>query len=1619
MDDRIKILFAEDNLIDFELAVTMLRADLSCEILRVDKKDAYQNSLRDFQPHLVIVDFTLTDFDGLEAIRLTKKYDNELQVIVFTGSQSEEIAVKCMREGASDYVLKSNMKLLPFAVKDALKASASLREYQQLLQQLAQSEDKFSIYINHAPEGIFIVDKNGKYCDANKAAIELSGYTKEELFQIHLHEILAPETAVKGYEHFNKLKATGEAFDELLIIKKGGLKVWWAVKAVALPGERYMGFIIDVTDRKTHEFTTLASEKKYRQLVDSMQQGLALHEVITNEEGKVVDYRFLEMNQSFSRLTGLEKDKTIGHTILELLPDTEPFWIETYGKVALGGEPKELESYATSLDKYYKVNAYSPEYGLFATIVEDVTEKKAIANKLYQSEKQYRLLAENSADVIFVVDLDLKTTYISPSIEKMIGVDAETNKSKSFMDFLTPDSQHKVTKLVEDHFDQELRKEIGSERIITFEYQMIHNDGHLVDVEARVRALRSEEQVVIGFTGIARDISERKQLEKYLMESENRFRKVVEESQAVVWETDKNGLFTYVSPVSFQMSGYKPEELVGKLHFYDLHPEENREYFKQDALQFFALEESFKDVINTIVDKDGSIIIVSSTGYPNYDKNGNYSGYRGVNHDVTERVNAQNELNKSESHLRALMEAATESIFLIDLEGKLLSLNKVTAERLGKKKDEIIGKNIYDLLPKETATYRRTKTNEVLQSKQTVIFEDFRLGRWINNHIYPVIQEDQVTGFAIYGVDITESKLASEHLLKNEESLRFAQQIAGMGSWEWNLQNGQLFWSDNYYQIIGLKNNEIEPSLDYFLERVHPDDMQLFKDKENEMLTQRTQVSYDFRFIMPDQNAKWLRSITRPIFDEDKLIRLYGVNIDITRRKKEEQLSEVRNRVLSQMNAFAIEMEKVSLEDSYKFIALKIEEIFETNAVIASSFDVPSLIFQPKAISSSLLRNRPRLEKTINALVTKLKININEAQYQEICNAREFDITDSLEEVTFGTMSLIEAKALQKLLKINWFIAIPLFDQLKLQGSLVLCFKERADIIHYDELKVFGSMASSFIARKIAERQVNKAAEHYKVLFESTSDIIAVTCENKVVFANSRLYQLHGIVQGEELTENFIGNIHVDDKKKLKLFYASLGKEKAQKNVLMRSYVKDDELHFFEVSAVAIEWEGQPAILNFAKDVTEQRKSEFEIYRLKEDFERVFHATQDSLFLVELTEDNMLRYLRNNLTHQKLTGISQDFIAGKTPIELVGEEMGAVIERNYRQCITENRIISYEELLKINGVERLWFTTLLPVVEDGVVNFIVGSSVDITDIKRAEDENKEIAQRLQAITDAAQDGIIMIDDHGLVVFWNKAAEKIFGYKEREIMGAHLHTVLAPQQYRLEYAKAFQQFVGSGKGAAIGKTLELEGIHQSGHNVPIELGLSALNHKGNWMAVGVVRDITERKKAEKDVEEGIRLKNLLFSVSNDGIVLLNSHHKVHEANERFCQMLGYSAEEIKQLHTWDFEYHMNETDIRKGFDDMGAVDVIFDTEHVRKNRSRYDVEVNAKGFRYADDWYVVCVCKDITDRKNTERDLKQKIDDLERFNKLTVNREMKMIELKKEINTLLLKHGQSEKYKVVD
>ena len=128
-------------------------------------------------------------------------------------------------------------------------------------------------------------------------------------------------------------------------------------------------------------------------------------------------------------------------------------------------------------------------------------------------------------------------------------------------------------------------------------------------------------------------------------------------------------------------------------------------------------------------------------------------------------------------------------------------------------------------------------------------------------------------------------------------------------------------------------------------------------------------------------------------------------------------------------------------------------------------------------------------------------------------------------------------------------------------------------------------------------------------------------------------------------------------------------------------------------------------------------------------------------------------------------------------------------------------------------------------------------------------ERTEADERLRCITDAAYDAILMMDPQGSITYWNPAAEQILGYPAEEALGKDLHDLLTPERYRAAFRAAYPEFLLTGRGNALGKTRDLFARHRDGHELPIALSLSAVRIHGAWHAVGVIRDISELKRAE--------------------------------------------------------------------------------------------------------------------------------------------------------------------------
>ncbi len=143
---------------------------------------------------------------------------------------------------------------------------------------------------------------------------------------------------------------------------------------------------------------------------------------------------------------------------------------------------------------------------------------------------------------------------------------------------------------------------------------------------------------------------------------------------------------------------------------------------------------------------------------------------------------------------------------------------------------------------------------------------------------------------------------------------------------------------------------------------------------------------------------------------------------------------------------------------------------------------------------------------------------------------------------------------------------------------------------------------------------------------------------------------------------------------------------------------------------------------------------------------------------------------------------------------------------------------------------------------------------DMTEHRQTEETLRESEQKLKAITASAQDAIIMMNGEGGICYWNDAAQGMFGHSAQDALGQELHLLLTPQRYYEAYGKGFGHFKKTGQGAAVGRTLELTALRKDGTEFPVELSLSAVKIKGEWNAIGIIRDISERKRAEEVMQK---------------------------------------------------------------------------------------------------------------------------------------------------------------------
>ena len=443
-----------------------------------------------------------------------------------------------------------------------------------------------------------------------------------------------------------------------------------------------IGTTADITEAKK-------AEQNYRTLFQEMLDGFALHEIICDEQGKPIDYRFLDVNPAFERLTGLKKEELVGRRVLEVLPGTENHWIETYGRVALTGEPTLFESYSHELDKYYEVRAFRSSENQFACIFADITERKKAEEYLRQSELRLRTIFETSSAGIIIVDAKGNISQANQCMADMFACPLEDMIGKPYPAFIHPDQCPNATDILQAML-QNRKDTVFTER------HYLRADGSDFWGYISGRRMVGSNGEFMGLLGIISDISDRKRADDDLRRKTAILEAQVESSLDGILVVDSQGQRIIANQRLLDMwnvpADIRNEKNDEALLAYVVGKTQNPEQFLKKVVHLYDhLEETSRD---EIAFKDGMVLDRYSS--PVVDQDGNYHGRIWIFHDITKYRHAEEALRESEQRLADIIDFLPDATFAIDREGRVIAWNKAIEEMTGVLKSEMIGKGDYD-----------------------------------------------------------------------------------------------------------------------------------------------------------------------------------------------------------------------------------------------------------------------------------------------------------------------------------------------------------------------------------------------------------------------------------------------------------------------------------------------------------------------------------------------------------------------------------------------------------------------------------------------------------------------------------------------------------------------------------------------------------------------------------------------------------------------------------------------------------------------------------------------------------------------------------------------------------
>ncbi|MFC1569285.1 PAS domain S-box protein [bacterium] len=985
------------------------------------------------------------------------------------------------------------------------------------------------------------------------------------------------------------------------------------------------------------------------------------------------------------------------------------------------------------------------------------------------------------------------------------------------------------------------------------------------------------EDITIAFISIEKE-------EKHRID-EQRFRDLFEYSNDAVFIHDIHGHILDANGRACEMVGLDKEELLLK-KISDIHPADERQTseaaFRQlKKTAFVRFESKLINAQKKIIDVEISSRMVDQ-------KNGIIQG---IVRDITESKHAQKALRENEEKFRNLFDNAPLSYQSLDRQGNILDVNETWLKTLGYKRDEVMCKQFKDFLASPSADQFKKRFSRLkkegyvcdqiyhLQKKDGSVM----IASFVGNVGYD--HDGQFARTHCIFHDITEQIEAEKKLQESEEQLKEAQQIAHLGSWNWDIIQNEEIWSLETYCIFDVSPEDFTPNYENFISLIYPDDRQSVVDAINAALEADKPVNVNYRIKHSDASERIVNSQGK-VFRNKKgdPVRMSGTCQDITERKKTED--EIRERLQFEILMTELSTGFISLETVH--IDAVIEKTFEK---IGAYFDIDRIVLWELSNDKKQyhISHSWSVDRTEPVKATLSTDSFPYISYKLLTQGDPF-LFSSVEEIPKDAFA---ERHYYDQLGIKSSMVIPLLVAGSIIGGLsfsTMHINRDWPVEIIQRLSLIGEILSNALIRKRAEEDLRESESRLSSFINSALDsFYLLDSDLNFVEINRRGLEIIGkpkeVVIGKNITE-IVPYIEESGRYEKHLQVMRTGEPFIIEDFIPHPVFGD--LHFLLKSFKVGDGLGV-----IASDITEHKKAENALHESEERYRWLVESAPIAVFVFKEGQ-----YIFSNPFGAKMLGYSD-------PEKAIGKDVLDSIAPEYHEKILERISKTKEgvqnppmiiELLTPDK-QRVWVETLsLPIIlNDEEVVLVIGNDISarITAV-----ENLRVSQeRLKKAEQMAHLGSWEFDVKTQEYFWSDEFYRICGYEPKEFFPTmeNAYKILHPND-RIVIERELQNLIESGEG-----TFDLESrIIRPDHSVRHvhSVGELLVDSFGKpYKLIGSFHDITERKIAEQAIIAEKERAQTYLDVAGVMFIALNADGEVILSNQKASEILGYPEERI--------------------------------------------------------------------------------------------------------------------------